>query len=78
MPARPTVPMFRETLSWGGGDMKRDNPDDKQVPQQGAGENDEEIRHKGGGRSTSEEKQSGPQPDGNGGTGQPAAFPPHN
>ncbi len=77
MPARPTVPMFRETLSWGGGDMNKENPDEKTVTQQGAGEN-EEIRHKGGGRSTSEEKQSGPQPDGNGGTGQPAAFPPHN
>ena len=77
MPARPGVPMFRETLSSGGGDMNKENPDDKKVPQHGAGEN-EEVRHKGGGRSTSEEKQSGPQPDGNGGTGQPAAFPPHN
>ncbi|WP_309892813.1 hypothetical protein [Archangium sp.] len=57
--------------------MNKENPDDKKAPQHGAGEN-EEIRHKGGGRSTSEEKQSGPQPEGNGGTGQPAAFPPHN
>ena len=59
--------------------MSTQNPDEKKVPRQGAGENDNEpIRHKGGGRSTTEEKQSGPQPEGNGGTGQPAAFPPHN
>jgi hypothetical protein len=54
------------------------NPnDEKKDIRQGSGEQ-EQIRHKGGDRSTSEEKQSGPQPDGNGGTGQPAAFPPHN
>ncbi|MFL5353548.1 hypothetical protein [Archangium sp.] len=59
--------------------MNEQNPDDKKGTRQGAGENqDEQIRHKGGERSTSEEKQSGPQPEGNGGTGQPAAFPPHN
>lgn len=77
MTARRFMPMFPETHSWGGGEMNRENPDEKKVPQQGAAEN-EEVRHKGGGRSTSEEKQSGPQPEGNGGTGQPAAFPPHN
>jgi hypothetical protein len=56
------------------------NPnDEKKDIRQGAVEGEQEqIRHKGGDRSTSEEKQSGPQPDGNGGTGQPAAFPPHN
>ncbi len=56
------------------------NPnDEKKDIRQGSGEQEQEqIRHKGGDRSTSEEKQSGPQPDGNGGTGQPAAFPPHN
>lgn len=53
-------------------------PEEKQGTRQGAAENEAPVRHKGGGRSTSEEKQSGPQPEGNGGTGQPAAFPPHN
>jgi hypothetical protein len=56
------------------------NPnDEKKDIRHGSSEGEQEqIRHKGGDRSTSEEKQSGPQPDGNGGTGQPAAFPPHN
>lgn len=58
--------------------MKQQKPDDKQGTRQGAGENEEPTRHKGGGRSTPEEEHSGPKPDGNGGTGQPAAFPPHN
>lgn len=52
-------------------------PEEKPVQRQGAGEN-EQIRHKGEDRSTREEKKSGPQPDGNGATGEPAAFPPHN
>ncbi|WP_375769263.1 hypothetical protein NR798_47610 [Archangium gephyra] len=56
---------------------ERKNPDETTVPRQGAGE-DERIRHKGEDRSTPEEKKSGPQPDGNGATGEPAAFPPHN
>ncbi|SEL43029.1 hypothetical protein SAMN05444354_10614 [Stigmatella aurantiaca] len=51
--------------------------DEKQGGQQAPSEN-EPIRHKGGGRSTPEEEHSGPKPEGNGGTGQPAAFPPHN
>jgi hypothetical protein len=59
--------------------MNKQKPDDKQgTTRQGAGENEEPIRHKGGGRSTPEEEQAGPKPEGNGGTGQPAAFPPHN
>jgi hypothetical protein len=59
--------------------MNKQKPDDKQgTTRQGAGENEEPIRHKGGGRSTPEEEHSGPKPEGNGGTGQPAAFPPHN
>jgi hypothetical protein len=57
--------------------MKTKNPDEKKVPLQGAGE-DESIRHKGSDRSTTEERHSGPQPEGNGATGQPAAFPQHN
>ncbi len=57
--------------------MNNENPNDKQGTRQGANEN-EPIRHKGEDRSTPEEKKSGPQPEGNGGTGQPAAFPPHN
>ncbi len=57
--------------------MDTKNPDEKTVPRQGAGQ-DEQIRHKGEDRSTPEEKKSGPQPDGNGATGEPAAFPPHN
>jgi hypothetical protein len=69
VPARPDVPSFEA--------MDTHNPDEKKVPRQGAGE-DEPLRHKGGDRSPPEEKQSGPQPEGNGGTGQPAAFPPHN
>jgi hypothetical protein len=51
--------------------------DEKQGSHQAPPEN-EPIRHKGGGRSTEEEENAGPKPDGNGGTGQPAAFPPHN
>jgi hypothetical protein len=58
--------------------MNKQQPDEKQGTKQGAGENEEPVRHKGGGRSTPQEEQSGPQPEGNGGTGQPAAFPPHN
>jgi hypothetical protein len=57
--------------------MDKQHPDEKKAPRQGAGE-DEEIRHKGAVRSTPEDQKSGPQPEGNGGTGQPAAFPPHN
>jgi hypothetical protein len=52
-------------------------PDEKPGVRQGAPEN-EPVRHKGGGRSTAAEEHSGPKPEGNGGTGQPAAFPPHN
>jgi hypothetical protein len=59
--------------------MSTKKPDDKQEPtRQGAGENEQPLRHKGSDRSTTEEKHSGPKPEGNGGTGQPAAFPPHN
>ncbi len=54
-------------------DQKKPEPAKKQAPSDG-----EPIRHKGGDRSTTEERHSGQQPDGNGGTGQPAAFPPHN
>lgn len=36
------------------------------------------IRHKGDDLRTPEEKKSGQQPDGNGGTNKPAAFPEHN
>jgi hypothetical protein len=58
--------------------MDTRKPDEQQEQtRQGAGEN-EPIRHKGPDRSTGEEKHSGEQPEGNGGTGQPAAFPPHN
>ncbi len=36
------------------------------------------LRHKGEDRAASEvDKKSGPRPEGNGGTGKPAAFPPH-
>ncbi len=58
--------------------MNKQKPDEKQGTRQGAGESEEPVRHKGGGRSTPEEEHSGPKPEGNGGTGQPAAFPPHN
>ena len=58
--------------------MKDPNQDEKQGTQQAGSEQDEALRHKGGGRETLEEQKSGPQPDGNGGTGKPAAFPPHN
>ncbi len=58
--------------------MDKKNLDEKQVPRQGQAEHDEPVRHKGPDRSTEQEKRSGPQPDGNGGTGAPAAFPPHN
>ena len=59
--------------------MKDPNQDDaNKRPQQAGSEQDESLRHKGGGRETLEEKESGPQPEGNGGTGKPAAFPPHN
>ncbi|WP_395840279.1 hypothetical protein [Cystobacter fuscus] len=58
--------------------MNKKNLDEKQVPRQGKSEQDEPVRHKGPDRSTEEEKRSGPQPDGNGATGEPAAFPPHN
>ncbi len=57
--------------------MSKQKPEEQPVTRQGAGEN-EEIRHKGPDRSTTQEKHSGPKPEGNGGTGQPAAFPPHN
>jgi hypothetical protein len=59
--------------------MSKQKPNEKQEQgtRQGA-EETEPIRHKGGGRSTPEEEHSGPKPEGNGGTGQPAAFPPHN
>lgn len=57
--------------------MSAQQPDDKKVPQQAPSQN-EPIRHKGQERTTPEEKHSGPQPDGNGATGKPAAFPPHN
>jgi hypothetical protein len=53
------------------------NRDEKQGTQQAPGE-DEQLRHKGAVRSTPEDQKSGPQPEGNGGTGKPAAFPPHN
>jgi hypothetical protein len=59
--------------------MSTRKPDEQQEStRQGAGENEQPIRHKGPDRSTPEEKHSGEKPDGNGGTGQPAAFPPHN
>ena len=58
--------------------MSTKKPDDQQGTRQGASENEQPLRHKGGDRSTTEEKHSGPKPEGNGGTGQPAAFPPHN
>ncbi len=54
-------------------DQKKPEPSKKQAPAE-----NEPIRHKGGDRSTTEERHSGPKPEGNGGTGQPAAFPPHN
>ncbi|NMO14783.1 hypothetical protein HPC49_25995 [Pyxidicoccus fallax] len=57
--------------------QKPNMPEEKPVTRQGAGE-EEPVRHKGDDRSTPQEKHSGPQPEGNGGTGQPAAFPPHN
>jgi secreted protein with Ig-like and vWFA domain len=57
--------------------MDNKNQDEKQGTRQGAGEN-EDLRHKGPVRSTPADQKSGPQPEGNGGTGKPAAFPPHN
>jgi hypothetical protein len=57
--------------------VKTKNPDEKQAPSQDAGKS-EPVRHEGPDRSTTEEKHAGPQPEGNGGTGQPAAFPKHN
>lgn len=56
---------------------KPDTQNENQPTRQGAGE-EEPIRHKGPDRSTTQEKHSGEQPEGNGGTGKPAAFPPHN
>jgi hypothetical protein len=56
---------------------KPNQPEETPAPRQGAGE-EQPLRHKGDDRSTPQEKSSGPQPEGNGGTGQPAAFPPHN
>lgn len=56
-------------------DPKQDTPQDQR---QAPTEQEQPLRHKGGGRETLEEEKSGPQPEGNGGTGQPAAFPPHN
>ncbi len=55
-------------------DTQKDNTE---VTRQGSGE-EQPLRHKGPDRSTAEEKNAGEQPEGNGGTGQPAAFPPHN
>jgi len=56
-------------------DPKQDTQqDERQAP----AEQDAPLRHKGGGRETLEEQEAGPQPEGNGGTGKPAAFPPHN
>ena len=55
-------------------DADKQQQDKRQAPS----EQDAPLRHKGGGRETLEEEKSGPQPEGNGGTGQPAAFPPHN
>jgi hypothetical protein len=52
--------------------------DDKQGNRQAPTDSEQPLRHKGGGRETLEEEKSGPQPEGNGGTGKPAAFPPHN
>ncbi len=49
---------------------------DKSEPRQASTE--EPIRHKGPDRSIPEEKKAGLKPDGNGGTGKPPAFPPHN
>ncbi len=60
-----------------GDDMDPKQPHEKKAPQQGADEN-APLRHKGADRRTEEEREAGPQPEGNGGTGQPAAFPPHN
>ena len=59
-------------------DMTKDA--DQQQPRRDAGDaaQDEQVRHKGPDRSTEQERHSGPQPEGNGGTGAPAAFPPHN
>ncbi len=56
---------------------KPNQPEDTPVTRQGAGE-EEPVRHKSPDRTTEDEKHSGPQPDGNGATGEPAAFPPHN
>ncbi|MFP2909963.1 hypothetical protein ACLESD_33975 [Pyxidicoccus sp. 3LFB2] len=56
---------------------KPNKPEENEQTRQGASE-EEPIRHKGPDRTTSEEKHSGQQPDGNGATGEPAAFPPHN
>ncbi|HZI14275.1 MAG TPA: hypothetical protein VE153_28155 [Myxococcus sp.] len=56
---------------------KQDTQKDTEVTRQGSGE-EQPLRHKGPDRSTPEEKHSGEQPEGNGGTGEPAAFPPHN
>jgi hypothetical protein len=58
---------------------RQDETPQQQEPQRQAGDaQDEELRHKGPDRSTPEEQHSGPRPEGNGGTGAPAAFPPHN
>lgn len=57
--------------------METKKPDEKQVQRQGMSE-DENPRHKGGGRESEADRHAGPKPEGNGGTGQPAAFPEHN
>lgn len=57
--------------------MTAEKSDEKKETREGSSEH-APLRHKGPDRSTPEEKQSGPKPEGNGGTGQPAAFPPHN
>ena len=56
---------------------KPNQPDENQQVRREAGE-EQPLRHKGPDRTTPEEKHSGEQPEGNGATGEPAAFPPHN
>lgn len=57
--------------------MSRDKHDtDEHTRKTGAEE--APVRHKGDDQRTTEEKKSGLQPDGNGGTNRPAAFPEHN
>jgi hypothetical protein len=53
-------------------------PQDTQQDTRQAPDENEPLRHKGGGREVDADRHAGPKPEGNGGTGQPAAFPEHN